>query len=90
MLYNKGKRQDLILESSQIKFPLLYLTVHFICLDLMDQTDDKWDKLAQEYWKKFQDSFNGLRLEYDEDGSGFIEGGDEAGQKVTELRIGRC
>ena len=90
MLYNKGKRQDLILESSQIKFPLIYLTIHFICLDLMDQSDDKWDKLAQAYWQKFQDAFNGLRLEYDEDESGFIEGGDEEGQKATELRIGRC
>jgi hypothetical protein len=90
MLYSKGKRQDLILESSQIKFPLIYLTVHFICLDLMDEESDRWQKLADIYLKKFEDSFNNLKLEYDEDESGSIEGGDEEGQNSTELRIQRC
>jgi hypothetical protein len=90
MLYNKGKRQDLILESSQIKFPLIYLTIHFICLDLMDQADDKWDKLAQAYWQKFQDSFNNLTLEYDEDESGTIDGEDEEQQGLGGVTIGRC
>jgi hypothetical protein len=90
MLYSKGKRQDLILESSQIKFPLIYLTIHAICLDLFDETDDKWDKLSQTYLKKFQDAFDNLVLEYDSDESGFIDGSDEAAHKPTEVRIGRC
>lgn len=89
MLYSKGKRQDLILEASQIKFPLIYLTIHFICLDLMDEQNDKWDRLAVAYFDKFQTSFNNLKLEYDESESGFIEGGDEEGQNTTELRIRR-
>ena len=90
MLYSKGKRQDLILESSQIKFPLIYLTIHFICLDLLDAQDDRWKILADTYWQKFQDSYNNLTLEYDEDESGFIEGGDEKGAGATSLRIQRC
>jgi hypothetical protein len=90
MLYAKGKRQDLILESSQIKFPLIYLTLHFICLDLMDEAEDRWKILADTYWLKFQESYSGLRLEYDEDESGNIEGGDEAAASPTSLRIQRC
>lgn len=89
MLYSKGKRQDLILESTQIKFPLIYLTVHFICLDLMDEEADRWKVLADTYWTKFQESFNQLKLEYDEDETGFIEGKDEEAQSVTGFSIGR-
>lgn len=90
MLYSKGKRQDLILESSQIKFPLIYLTIHFICLDLMDEQNDKWDRLAIAYFDKFNTAFNGMKLEYDESESGFIEGGDEEGSSPTSLRVQRC
>jgi hypothetical protein len=90
MLYSKGKRQDLILESSQIKFPLIYLVIHFICLDLMDEQNDKWDRLSIAYWDKFQTAFNNLKLEYDEDESGNIEGGDEEGSQPSSLRIQRC
>jgi hypothetical protein len=88
-LYNAGKRQDLILESSQIKFPLIYLTIHFIAIDLSDDKDDKWDRLAQEYWKKYQDAYTSLRLEYDTDESGNIEGGEEQGARPFELTVGR-
>ncbi len=90
MLYSKGKRQDLILESSQIKFILIYLTIHFISLDLMDEQNDKWDRLAVSYFDKFNSAFNNLKLEYDEDESGNIEGGDEEGASSTSLRIQRC
>jgi hypothetical protein len=90
MLYSKGKRQDLILESSQIKFALIYLTIHFICIDLMDQTDDVWNKRADIYWDKFNQAFNTLKIEYDEDESGSIEGGDEEGQGATAIRVQRC
>jgi hypothetical protein len=90
MLYSKGKRHELILESSQIKFLLIYLTIHFICLDWMDEENDKWSRLAEIYEKKFTDSFNVLKLEYDEDESGFIEGGEEQGQSVSSVRVQRC
>lgn len=89
MLYNAGKRQDLILESSQIKFLLIYLTIHFIALDSADEIDDKWDVLAKGYWQKFQDAYTGMRLEYDTDESGNIEGGEEQGANPFELRISR-
>jgi hypothetical protein len=89
MLYDKGKRDSLILESSQIEIPLLYLTIHFICLDLMDEVDDKWSRLAASYWDKFQTSFNNMKLEYDEDESGGIDE-EEEGHAPGELRIGRA
>jgi len=89
MFYDKGKRDSLILESSQIEIPLLYLTVHFICLDLMDEINDKWDMLARSYWDKFQNSFNNMKLEYDADESGGVDEGEE-GHNPSELRIGRA
>jgi hypothetical protein len=88
MLYDKGKRHELILESSQVKIPLIYLTIHHISLDKMDEADDKWSKLAEAYWKKFKDTFDGMRLEYDEDESGNI-GGEEQGQRPGQITIGR-
>jgi len=89
MIYNKGKRHELILESSQITFPLVYLTLNAICLDLMDDENDKWDRLAKEYQVKFEKAFNSMVLEYDTDESGAID--DEEGQKnQNELRIGRA
>ena len=89
MLYNAGKRQDLILESSQLKFLLIYLTVHYIAIDASDELNDKWDRLATTYWKKFQDAYTSLSLEYDTDESGNIEGGEEQGASPFELRISR-
>jgi hypothetical protein len=90
MLYAKGKRQDLILEASQIKFPLIYITIHFICLDLMQSPEDRWHSLAETYWQKFKDSFDSLTLEYDEDESGNIEGGEEESVNTGEIRVNRC
>jgi hypothetical protein len=88
-LYSMGKRHELILESSQIKFALIYLTVHFICLDLMTEVGDKFEKLSETYWKKYQDAFQGMKLEYDEDESGFIDGTDEEAQSSNSIRIFR-
>jgi hypothetical protein len=89
MLYNKGKRHELILESSQIEIPLTYLTIHLIALDLMDEQNDKWDRLSVAYEKKFNDAFNNMHLEYDEDESGSIEG-EETQANPTEFTIGRA
>lgn len=88
MIYDKGKRHQLILESSQITVPLIYLTVHHLCLDLMMEEGDKWNLLANSYWDKFNMSFNNLKLEYDEDDSGSIQG-DEEQDAPTTFRIGR-
>lgn len=77
MIYNKGKRHCLILESSQLKVPMIYLTIHFIALDLMSEKEDKWNRIADKYWDLFNESFNTLRLEYDADESGTISGVEE-------------
>jgi hypothetical protein len=89
MLYDKGKRHNLILESSQISVPLTYLTIHMIALDLMDEAEDKWSRLASLYWDKFDKAFNNMKLDYDEDESGAIDAA-EAQQSQTSLRIGRA
>lgn len=88
MLYDKGKRDALILEASQIRIPLIYLTLHTIALDLTDEVDDKWDMLQKKYDEKFKESFNNLTLDYDEDNSGGVQG-QEAQQNISSLRIFR-
>ena len=88
MIYNKGQRHALIIESSQIKVAMIYLTVHFICLDLMKGIDDKWSRLADRYWDLFSSEFGQMKLDYDTDESGSITG-DEAQSDRTALRIFR-
>lgn len=90
MLYNKGKRHNLILESSQISMPLIYLTIHMIAMDLMDEINDKWDRIQALYWEKFNQSFNTMALDYDEDDSGTIIGADEEQQNTSSLRVNRA
>jgi len=88
MIYNKGKRHSLILESSQIKYPLLYLTIHKICQDNADEAEDKWDRLAIRYMEKFDKAFDTMTVEYDEDESGTIDL-DEETHHPSEVRIFR-
>jgi hypothetical protein len=89
MIYNKGKRNELILESSQIANPLTYLTISMIALELMTEPDDKWNRIADIYQKKFDTAFNSMKLDYDSDESGAID--EEEGQQgATEIRIGRA
>ncbi len=89
MLYDKGMRHALIIESSQIEIPLIYLTISNICLDLIRESGDKWEILYKEYDNMFKESFSNMKLEYDEDESGFIVG-QESSQGVTEIRVGRA
>lgn len=88
MFYNKGQRQSLILESSQIKTVLLFLTLEKICRDMSDEMDDKWDRLAGVYSEKFDQHFNNLKLDYDADESGAIDE-EEAATAINGLRIYR-
>lgn len=88
MLYDKGKRDALILEASQIRIPLIYLTLHMIALDLRDEVDDKWDMTQKAYDEKFKQAWTNLTLDYDEDESGGIQG-DEAQQGISSIRISR-
>lgn len=88
MLLNKGQRHSLILESSELKIPHIYMCIHFIALDLMNEDEDKWSRIAEEYNKLFDDIFSSMKLQYDEDESGTIEG-EEEGFGVSALFIGR-
>jgi hypothetical protein len=89
MIYNKGKRHSLIIESSQIKFPLIYLTIYFLCLDYTDDPDDKWQRLSEIYWDQFNRSFDTLHFDYDEDESGSIDD-QEKQSRHTSFRILRA
>lgn len=89
MIYNKGRRHSLILESTQIAKPLIYLTLHMIALDMMDEEGDKWDRLTTIFKDKFDNSFNTMKLEYDTDESGAIDESEEQ-QGPAEIRIGRA
>ncbi len=88
MIYNKGNRAALILESSQVKFPLIYLTLSKICRDFADEVEDKWDRLSVTYKEMFDNAFTNMKLEYDEDESGSITG-DEEGRNMNVIRTFR-
>lgn len=88
MLIDKGKKDSLILESSQIRIPLIYLTIQTIALDLRDEQNDRWDLLSKDYMDKFEKSFNSMTLDYDADESGGVQG-EEAQQNISSLRIQR-
>lgn len=88
MLYSKGKRSHLILESSQIRVPLIFLTIKNICMDLTDEEGDKWDRLAAEYSDAFKQAFSEMKLEYDKDESGTIDEEEEQ-RGAASFDIGR-
>lgn len=89
MLYDKGKRDALIIEASQIRVPLIYLVLDTICMDLRDEVDDKWDLLHKDYAEKFSKSFTTLALDYDADDSGGVQG-EETQSGIGTLRISRA
>lgn len=88
MIYDRGRRHELIMESSQVRIPLIYLTIHFIALDLRQEADDKWDMTANDYWKKFETAFSNMKVSYDEDESGTIDD-EEAQTDLNSVRIFR-
>lgn len=88
MIYNKGQRHALIIESSQIRMPMIYLTIHTIALDLMNEADDKWARLAVSYLDKFNQSFDTMKLDYDADEDGTISA-EEGQRNISEIRIFR-
>lgn len=87
MLYNKGRRDALILEASQIRIPLIYLTIQMIAIDLREEQNDRWDMIATTYADLFDKAFNSLALDYDADESGGVQG--QEAQQTTTLDIGR-
>lgn len=89
LLYNKGRRHSLILEASQIKHPLLFLVISNICADLSNEDLDQWDKKHILYKDKFEKMFNTMKLDYDADESGNVQGVGEEQESAASLRIGR-
>ena len=89
MLYDRGKRDCLIMESSQIRVVLIYMVIYQIAIDLREEKDDRWGLLADDYQKRYEGAFNALTLDYDDDSSGGVQGGVEAQQTSTSLRITR-
>lgn len=89
LLYNKGRRPDLIIESSQIRLPMIYMALATIAIDLSDEVDDRWDKIYKVYSAEFEKTWNGLKLDYDEDESGGIQG-QEAQHSINEINIYRA
>lgn len=87
-LYNKGKRDSLILEASQIRIALIYLTIRTIAQDLREEQNDRWDLIAKDYDGMYEKEWNGLTLDYDEDESGGVQG-EEVQQHVNSIRIER-
>lgn len=88
MIYNKGKRDALIMEASQIRVPLIYLCIHAIATDLFEEQNDRWDLIRQEYSEKFDKAFTTLALDYDADESGGVQG-EEAQQFTSSIEINR-
>lgn len=88
MLYDRGRRAELIMESSQVRIPLIYLTIHFIAIDKRQEAEDKWDLLAGDYWKLFETAFSNMKVSYDEDESGTIDD-EEAQTDLNSVRIFR-
>ena len=89
MLYNMGRRHSLILESSQIEIPLLYLTISNICLDLHTTEGDKYWNLYVEYKAMFDKAFDSMKVEYDADESGTNDG-DETATGINTFRLERA
>lgn len=86
MLYDKGNRASLILETSQTRVPMIFLTLLTIALDLRDEEGDKWDLIYKDYEAKFKEAFTNLKLDYDADESGGVDEG-EGQESVNDLRI---
>ena len=55
---------------------------------LRKEEGDKWDLLAVNYWDRFNEEFNNMKLDYDADDSGSIQG-DEEQDDPTAFRIAR-
>lgn len=88
MLYDKGNRAALILETSQTRVPIIFLTLLTIALDLRDEEGDKWDLIFKDYDTKFKEAFTNLKLDYDADESGAIDVSEKQ-ETVNDLRIFR-
>lgn len=85
---SKGYRPALILESSELKIPILKKALAMVCRDFMREVGDKWDGLAIEYDKQYKDLFSKVVFQYDKNESGYISG-EEKQQDLGSVRMRR-
>lgn len=75
---SRGYRPALILESSELKVPLIKKSLALICRDYIQGPEDKWSVMAQDYEKQYSDLFSKVVFQYDIDESGYISGTEKA------------
>lgn len=86
---NDGKDLDLFLTDSQLKELHLYKTLDLICQDKFnDATDeDLYYNRHQHYNKLFEDTYNKLKADYDENEDGLIEEDEKLTSNNNNYRI---
>lgn len=85
----RGYRPALIIESSELKIPLIKKALALVCRDYITTPDDKWEKLAVEYDTQYRDMFAKIQFQYDRDESGYISGQYEKNQDLGSVRLRR-
>lgn len=85
---SKGFRPALIIESGELKVPLIKKALAMICRDFTSSPDDKWARLADEYEKQYVDRFGKIQFQYDANESGNVSD-SEKDQELGNVRLKR-
>lgn len=87
-IHARGNRCALILESSELKIPMIKKSLMLICRDYMKESNDKWDLLSQRYDGEYQAAMQRIVLQYDTDESGYVTG-TEKNKDLGSVRLKR-
>lgn len=87
-IFSRGNRCALILESSELKIPMIKKSLALICSDYMKEPGDKWEILSKKYESEYQNYMSKLVLQYDTDESGYISG-SEKDKNLGNVRLKR-
>ena len=82
-------RPALIIESSELKIPLIKKALSIICRDYITEPNDKWDVLAKEYEEQYKSSFAKVKFQYDKNESGYIGTSNEEDLDLGSVRMKR-
>lgn len=85
----RGYRPALILESSELRIPLIKKSLAIICRDYIMNVGDKWDGLAKDYDAQYQNIFGKVVFQYDKNESGYIGKDFEQDQDLGSIRMKR-
>lgn len=85
---SKGFRPALILESGELKIPLIKKSLALICRDFVVSPDDKWASLANNYAEEYKDLFSKIVFQYDKNESGSVSKTEE-NQDMGNVRLKR-